>query len=88
MSQLKNPNRQVAQYRLMIDRQRRLLRYVALFWLLPALLLIAAILREWHWLLSTLFAIALLSGVAQHVNEWTRLRDYESKKANIEESHG
>ena len=85
----KNANRQLAQYRRMIDRQRALLRYSFLFWLIPTGVLTISFVREWHWAVKTFLGICVLGGLAQHLNEWSRLKDYEAKRAKIEgAAHG
>ncbi len=82
----KNPRRQAAAFRRGIEGQRSLLRFVALFWILPLGLGVLSFALDWHWLIRTFAVLGFLSGIIQHSAEVSRRNDYRRKLESIEKS--
>jgi hypothetical protein len=81
---VKNPRRQLGQYRVMVRRTRRLLPFVALFWLVLAILLAFAFAREWHTLVKVFAGIAIGSGLIQFMKVISELQDYSRRAEDLE----
>ena len=81
-----NANRQIGQLRRMEREYGRMLRWAFLFWLVPAVLLVAGILLEWHGLVLALLALAVLSGAIQHGADARRVRSFRQRVVSLEAS--
>lgn len=82
---VKDPRRQIGQYKHLISVEESSLRWAWMYWFLPLLIFAASIFFDWHWLIKSASAIASVSGAIHHVNDLSRLRLYEERVAELEE---
>jgi hypothetical protein len=80
----KNPRRQAASYRAMARSHRRLMPFVALFWLVPAAALVVAFTREWHVMVKVFAGVGVVSGLLQHAKAFAEFREYSRKARELE----
>jgi len=71
--------KRASQYRRIVAVQRSSLKYAWLYWAVPLIVLALAIFLRWHFMISVLCVITIVSGVIQHWKIVLTLRDYERR---------
>ena len=74
---MKNPKRQLGQYRHMIEQQARVMRWIWLAWAVPMVFVATAFFWDWYVLIKGFSIIAVATGAISHFNASCRLQNYQ-----------
>ena len=78
--------RQLGQYKRMIREEQQNLRWVWVFWAVPAVFVVLAFYLDWHWAAKVLTVWGVVAGVMQQSDVKAKIWLYEKKVAELEET--